>query len=170
MRHLFPALMLGLVLSACADKSVENSATGIGRVATIPQVYTMQQPLVHVQPTVKKTDTLLISEKVAVFINPDSSTIDKLKQEGSEEDFYVTANDYSYYMGTAQEFLDSVKVRVIDVEKEKFIKFVGSNKKRQLITISKQQDPWAIYFFDPPKKAKQVDMTAIEEEYKAYFK
>jgi hypothetical protein len=170
MRHLIPTIMLGLVLTACADNAAESSAAGIARVAVVPQVDTMQQPLVHVQPTVKRTDTLLISEKAAIFITPDSLRIEKLKQEGSEEDFNVTANDYLYYMGTAQEFLDSVKVRVVDVENEKFIKFVGSNKKRQLITISKQLEPWSIYFFDPAKKAKQVDMTAIEEEYKDYFK
>jgi len=118
----------------------------------------------------KRTDTLFINEKVAVFINPDSSRVEKQKKEGSEEEFYITANDYLYYMGTAREFLDSVKVRVIDVENEKVINFVSSTKQSQLITISKQPELWSIYFFDPAKKAKQVDMTAIEEEYEAYFK
>lgn len=73
-------------------------------------------------------------------------------------------------MGTAQEFLDSVKVPVIDVENEKFIKFIGSDKKSQTITINKLPELWSIYFFDPTKKAKQVDMTAIDEEYNNYFK
>jgi len=119
---------------------------------------------------VKANDTLVIEKKTAIFIRPNDARIDKEKKKGDEEGFATTANDYLYYMSTAQEFLDSVKVPIVDVSDEKFIRFGANNKKGQLIEVGKSPELWSIYLFEPGKKVKQVDMTMIEEEYESYFK
>jgi len=119
---------------------------------------------------VKVNDSLVIEKKAAIFIRPNAARIEKEKKKGDEEGFATTTNDYLYYMATAQEFLDNVKVPIVDVSKEKFIRFANNNKKGQLVEVSKLPELWSIYFFEPGKKAKQADMTMIEEEYGSYFK
>lgn len=116
------------------------------------------------------SDTLIVDKQAAVFIEPDSLRIEERKREIGEENFYTETDDYLYYTNRAREFLDSVKLTVLNAKGKKFIKFVRSDKTQQIINIKKLPDLWSIYFFDPKEKAKQVDITSIDEEYKIYFK
>jgi hypothetical protein len=170
MRYFFPIALLGLGLTACADNSPNDTTTRSEPAATVAKRDTAKQMPVSAPIVVKANDTLVIEKKAAIFISPNDARIEKEKQKGDEEGFAVTTNDYLYYMSTAQEFLDSVKVPIVDVSNEKFIRFTANNKKSQLIEVSKLPELWSIYLFEPGKNAKQVDMTMIEEEYGSYFK
>lgn len=176
MRHSTLAALLGLGLTACADNSLSSAtssskpADNIAELDTVAKRATAKQMPAIKQIAVKVHDTIVIRTKAAIFIRPNAARIEKEKRKGDEEGFATTANDYLYYMETAQEFLDSVKVPVVDVSKEKFIRLSANNKKSQLIEVSKLPELWSIYFFEPGKKAKQIDMTMIEEECKDYFK
>jgi hypothetical protein len=169
MRNIVSIAGLSLTLAACADNPQKYTTSILPQVATMPEIDTAKSilPTVHKSPL--NSDTLFITKQSAIFIRPDSFRIEEEKKKGNDEDFYVGANDYLYYMSTDQEFLDSVKVVVIDAENKKFIQFGGNNKKGQIINVSKLPELWNIYFFTPTKKAKRIDMTAIEEEYQAYF-
>ncbi len=170
MRYSLPFLLLGLGLTACADNSPGDTA-GSGPAAAVAKADNMQlQRVPTIAPVVKTNDTLVIKKKAAIFIRPNIARIDKERQKGDEEGFDITTNDYLYYMSTAQEFLDSVKVPIVDVSDEKFILFAANGKQGQLLKVDKLPELWSIYFFKPGKKAKQADMTMIEEEYKGYFK
>lgn len=170
MRYFIPIVLLGLGLTACADNSPGDTA-GSGPAAAVAKADTMQlQRVPTIAPVVKMNDTLVIKKKAAIFIRPNIARIDKERQKGDEEGFDITTNDYLYYMSTAQEFLDSVKVPIVDVSDEKFIRFMENNKKSHIIEVGKLPELWSIYLFEPGKRAKQVDMTMIEEECKDYFK
>jgi hypothetical protein len=115
-------------------------------------------------------DTLTITEKCAVFYSPDSAQIEKEKKLAGEEDFYTIADDAVNYSSDAHVFLDSVNLKTVDIDTQKVIRFISADKTQKLIKLSKRTDLWGIYFFDPKKKPRWVDMTDIEEEYKNYFK
>lgn len=115
------------------------------------------------------TDTLFVDERAAVFVMPGNSRIAKRKKEIGEENFQIGADDYAFYLNEAGTFLDSVKMKTIDTKYEKFIKFIGAGNRNEIVAIDKLPELWSIYFFDPAKKARQIDMIAIEEEYKNYF-
>ena len=170
MRYFVPIALLGLGLAACADNSPSDTANRSELGATVAKRDTAKQMPVSAPIAVKANDTLVIEKKAAIFIRPNAARIEKEKKKGDEEGFATTANDYLYYMATAQEFLDSVKVPIVDVRDEKFIRLTADNKKGQLIEVGKLPELWSIYLFEPGKKAKQVDMTMIEEECGSYFK
>ncbi len=115
-------------------------------------------------------DTLFVREQAAVFVMPDSSRIAKRIKEIGAQNFQIGADDYAYYLNEAGEFLDRVKIKTYDTNDKKVIKFIGANKTYEIIECNKLPELWSIYFFDPSKTARQIDMIAIEEEYKNYFK
>jgi hypothetical protein len=41
---------------------------------------------------------------------------------------------------------------------------------QQVVRLDTLPELWNIYLFDGKTKPKQIDMTAIDEEYKSYFK
>jgi hypothetical protein len=164
-------VLLSLTLASCSDSSHQDT-TSIRSTQgdTTFQTDTTHKILTASVATTANNDTLIVDKQAAVFIEPDSLRIEKRKKQIGEEDFYMGADDYLFYMNTAHEFLDSIKLTTLNAKEKKFIKFIRSDKTQQVIKLDKLPELWSIYFFDPTKKAKQVDMTLIDEEYKRYFK
>jgi hypothetical protein len=168
MRYTLKLIVLSLTLAACADGSYQDKTHNGSQVYAVTD--TMQKVMAVFQTKTINHDTLVVDKQAAVFVEPDSMRIEKEKKKAGEEDFYVVADDYMFYTSTAHEFLDSAKLTTLDASGKKFIKFISSNKTHQILNINKLPELGSIYFFDPTKKAKQVDMTVIGEEYKSYFK
>lgn len=164
-------VLLSLTLASCADGSHQDTTSiESSHSDTTIQIDTTHQTTNVPATNSAATDTLVVDRKAAVFIDPDSLRIEKQKKQVGEEDFYMGADDYLFYMNTAREFLDSVKLATLNAKDKKFIKFIRNDKTQQIIRLDKLEELWSIYFFDPTKKAKQIDMTMIDEEYKSYFK
>jgi len=163
-------LLFGLTLASCADSSKQDTNHNNSLIDTTLQVDTPQNKLLTAATSLTNFDTLIVDRQAAVFIEPDTFKIKKRKKEIGEENFYAGADDYLYYMNTAHEFLDSLKLTTFETKDKKYVKFVSSDKTYQVINLHKLPELWNVYFFDPSKKAKQVDMTVIDEEYKSYFK
>jgi hypothetical protein len=164
-------VLLSLTLSSCADSSHQDTTT----IESLPSDTTLQTDTAHPTMTMSETnsansDTLIVDRQAAVFIEPDSLQIERRKKLVGEENFYIGADDYLFYLNIAGQFLDSVKLTTLNAKDKKYLKFVGSDNSQQLIRLDKLDELWSIYFFDPTKKAKQVDMTTIDEEYKSYFR
>lgn len=164
-------VLLSLTLASCADGSHQDTTSiKSSQGDTTFQTDTANRTLTASATNSLNDDTLIVDRQAAVFIEPDRLQIEKRKKQVGEEDFYVGADDYLFYMNTAHEFLDSVKLTTLSAKDKKFIKFVHSDKTQKVIRLDKLDELWSIYFFDPTKKAKQVDMTIIDEEYKSYFR
>jgi hypothetical protein len=115
-------------------------------------------------------DTLIVIRKAAVFIQPDSLNIEVRKKAVGEKNFYAGADDYLYYINASHEFLDTNNVTILDANGKKYLKFIYDDKTHQTLKLDTLPDLLNIYFFIPSKKAKQIDMTIIVDEYKTYFK
>jgi hypothetical protein len=164
-------ILFTLTLASCADSSHQDTVINkSSQTDTALQTDTTQKPLRTTTTSSSTSDTLIVDRQAAVFIEPDSLQIEKRKKQVGEENFYAGADDYLFYMNTSHEFLDSVKLTTFNAKNKKFIKFIHSDKTQQVIKLDKLPELWNIYFFDPTKKAKQVDMTIIDEEFKSYFK
>ena len=163
-------VLLFLILASCDDSSHQDTTSiKSTRGDTTFQTDTTHKSLIASATNSANNDTLIVDRQAAVFIEPDSLKIESRKKQIGEEDFYTGADDYLFYMNTAHEFLDSIKLTSLNAKEKKFIKFIRSDKTHQVIKLDKLPELWSIYFFDPTKKAKQVDMTIIDEEYKSYF-
>jgi hypothetical protein len=113
-------------------------------------------------------DTLIIENTSAVIVSADSLQMEKRKKELGK-DFYAGADDYAFYLNETQKFLDSVKLKTIDCNGKKYLKFVYTDRSIELINLTNLDELWKVYFFSPSKKSVSVDMTMIDEEYKKYF-
>jgi len=119
-------------------------------------------------PTIN--DTLIVNSRAAVFITPDSLQMEERRKQVGEDNFQIGMDDYAFYMNEAYEFLSAEKMTILETTGKKYIKFLLKDKAPKLIQIEKLPELWSIYFFDPRKRAKEIDMINIKEAYKNYFK
>ncbi|HEY4967557.1 MAG TPA: hypothetical protein VII28_14225 [Puia sp.] len=122
------------------------------------------------EPKVENSDTLIIYKKAAVFFSPDTMQIAKRKMEIGEDNFYAGADDYLNYLQTSHDFLDSVKLLILDAKDKKYLKFIRYDKSQSIIKLDTLKELWGVYLFDPREKEKLAAMTTIDEDYKDYFK
>jgi hypothetical protein len=164
-------VLLNLTLAYCADKSQQDKTSiKTSQGDTTFQNDTTRRTLTASATNSFNTDTLIVDRQAAVFIEPDSLQIEKQKKQVGEEEFYTGADDYLFSMNTAHEFIDSVKLTTFSAKDKRFIKFINSDMTHQVIRLDKLDELWSVYFFDPTKRAKQVDMTIIDEEFRSYFR
>ncbi|MDI3321308.1 hypothetical protein [Pinibacter soli] len=154
--------LIVIVVASC------NEAANSGN-DKIDHADSMKKVATQVEKIVAISDTLIIDQTCAVIVTADSSQIAKRKKELGQ-DFYVGEDDYAFYLNETQTFLDSVKLKIIDCNGKKVLKFIYGDKKQELINLTKLDELWKVYLFDPKRKSKSVDMTMIDEEYKDYFK
>lgn len=110
----------------------------------------------------------VISFPCAVILFPDSLKIEKLKAEGSEEDFYTAADDWQYYIFTASHYLDSVKARIVrrsSTGKVKFRAIDGTTFSFDADSVS-----WGMLLFNGRTKPVDADITDIDVDYRRYMK
>lgn len=166
MKQIIKILILCSVLNSCVSGSEQDGERSLPRLDSIvPSVLSQKK-----KPFQLAGDTIIVCDRVAVIIEPDSARIERSKMEVGEEVFYVGADDYLFYLNKSSEFLDSLKLTIIDVKEEKFLKFVLNDKSYHVIKPDTLPDLWNIYLFDPSRKAQKIDMTMIEDEYKNYFR
>ena len=161
----FLTITLGLTIllfSSCSEtnnnKTESNEKTDTSKAISPPQ-----------GKIILNNDTLTVDKTCAVIVSADSMQIEKRKKELGD-DFYVGADDYAFHLSESQKFLDSVKLKMIDCNGKKFLKFIYADNRQELIPLTNLDELWKVYLFDPKRKSKSVDMTIIDEEYKNYFK
>jgi len=158
MRCILSIVVFSLTLAACNN----HSGTAKTKTGSLPQKFISGEAL--------NNDTLIINTVSAVFTEPDSLQIDARKKAAGDDDFYAGADDYMFHLNSAHEFLKSIKLKTVIAKDKKFIKFVSSDNTAHLIRLDTLPELWNVYLFDPKKKAKQIDITVIDEEYTSYFK
>lgn len=119
---------------------------------------------------VRLSDTLTIDGRSAVFFQPDSLQMEERMKKVGEKDFRAGADDYIYYINISAEFLEKQGLPVMNAKGKKYLKFVTSDKKVELVKLDTLSELWGMYLFDPEKKPHYADIVEIEEDYKNYFK
>jgi len=120
--------------------------------------------------TSKNTDTLVIRSKCALVYEPTEKNIEKRKKEVGEEDFYVGADDFLFYIYESTEFLKSKNVSIVTTEKDKILKFVSNNGRVVIKNLNSEKEMFGIYLFDPRKEPQKIDITATSEEFESFIK
>ena len=153
--HIFSGTyIIVLLLSAC-----QNSK---------PDKQNLQTDSVNNQSIVvaqNNVDTL-ITTPCAIFIEPTTAQIDSMKKIG-EENFYVAADDYVFYMSSAGDFLDSMKIKQIYRKSIGTIGFQTSSGK--LYKFNLNTFTWGLLLFNGKTAPLNADVTMVEEEYKPYM-
>lgn len=117
-----------------------------------------------------RIDTIVVKNQTAIIIEPTDKQIEKRKKEVGEEDFYIGADDYMWYLNESTETFRKNKLNVLNIKNGKTIKFEMENGNNAILELNGEDELWQIYLFDPKLKPKKIDMTDSENEYKTYFK
>jgi hypothetical protein len=158
-------LLLLLTFTSCSTNIKKQNKTNLQKPNIDSSIKANFTPVI-----VNNFDTLTIDQKAAVFYSPDTTQISKRKKEIGEDNFYAGADNYLNYLQTSHDFLDSVKLPILEAKDKKYLKFICRNKSQTVIKLDTLPELWGIYLFNPSKKEKLIDMTIIDEEYYSYFK
>jgi hypothetical protein len=158
-----------LTLISCHQK-VNNSEENLNSVTTIPGKKVENKKIENTETNKNKIDTIIIKNQIAIIIEPTDKQIEKRKKAVGEEDFYIGADDYMFYLNESTETFRKNKLQVLNIKNGKIIKFEMENGNNAILELNQEDELWQIYLFDPKLKPQKIDMTDSENEYKTYFK
>ncbi len=114
-------------------------------------------------------DTLVVNTNSAVVYQPDSVTIEKIKEKIGEDALSTLADDNSNYLSESVLQLEKMNIPVIYTEGKKIVKFVNKSGKPIIMRTDTISGMGNIYFYRGGKKPHQADITATEAEAKLYY-
>jgi hypothetical protein len=123
------------------------------------------------KPGSSYSDTIKISLPAAVFYNPDSLQLEKIKDITKPMIFESTMHDCFFQMRNSRMILKQyyAHIKIIEVKKARYLLFEKSDEKKEYVDLNFQNDPCGIIIFDGIKAPRMVDMTNIESELGFYF-
>ena len=115
-------------------------------------------------------DTISVKSQVAIIIEPTEKQIEERKNKVGEEDFYIGADDYMFYINESTKTFNKNNLKILNIKNDKIINFALENGNNAILELNDEGELWQIYLFDLKLKPKKIDMTDSENECKNYFK
>lgn len=157
------SVCLGLVISSCNQPAKKYEKTA-----------KPEHPLTKtfIKPPGSYNDTLEISYPAAVFYQPDSLQLLKIKAVADPGFYESSMHEYFYQMLTARIILKKTWpwLTIIESEKYRFLEFVHKNNTREYIDLDTKYDTHGLFVFDGKKPPLMVDMTNADTEISFYLK
>ena len=166
----YKSISLALFTLISCNQMVNNKEENLNTKTTISEKKVENKKIGNTETSKNKIDTIVIKNQTAIIIEPTDKQIEKRKKEVGEEDFYIGADDYMWYLNESTETFRKNKLNVLSIKNGKIIKFEMENGNNAILELNGKDELWQIYLFDPKLKPKKIDMTASENEYKTYFK
>jgi hypothetical protein len=172
-------LILALILFSCQtkrnDKSL-NQGNQISKSTVIKPTDTIHYDahlvldnfLTDVNPAEK--EITIINENCGVFVSPDSIQIARMKGKTDEEkeNFYIAADDNSFYQYKTHNYLDSMHVKCL-FPKTRYLKFLSEERTLIFDTKSNFSSGWMVILFSPDKLPRIIDFVSYKESYTNFF-
>lgn len=124
------------------------------------------------KPGSSYNDTLLINTPSAIFYNPDSIQLEKIKAVNKETVAESMVHDCFYQMRNARIVLKKYwpQIRIIETSKARYLLFAKKNQSKTYIDLNSKNDMCGIFLFDPQKEPEFIDMMNIDTALEFYFK
>lgn len=137
----------------------------------------LHEPILQLHDSIRKkpassfSDTLVISYPSAVFFNPDSLQLQKMKEISSKNEFESNMHDCFFQMRNARMVIKQYwpKIHIIETSTHKFLQFVKMNKTSTIIDLNTKGDMCGIFLFDGKKEPELTDMMNIDTFLGFYF-
>jgi len=114
-----------LIIISCTDSS-ENAITNQKNDSII------KKEIPQSGKKANSSNEAIVNENCVIFLWPDSTEIEKMKAENSEEDYNEIVADLTWYPGVAAEVLDSFKIKNISCDEEYIILRNSKNEETKL--------------------------------------
>ena len=124
------------------------------------------------KPESSFNDTILINTKAAVFYNPDSIQMEKIKQVNEKVIYDMLKHDCHYQMQNARKALIAhwPQIKIYDAIKTRYLLFIKADHSKVLIDLNDKNDICGLFLFDQKKNPVLADMPNIETVLNLYFK
>ena len=169
MKNYISVFLTLFTLISC-NQTVNQKEENLNSITTISEKKVSKKKINNTKSNKNGIDTVVIKNQTAIIIEPTDKQIEKRKREIGEEDFYIGADDYMWYLNESTETFRKNKLNVLNIKNGKIIKFEMENGNNAILELNGKDELWQIYLFDPKLKPKKIDMTDSETEYKTYFK
>ena len=146
-RSLFALLLPLIIVLSCADSSQKK----------IPEkANNKSQHNANRKPPSSYSDTIRIDFSAAVFYSPDSIQLEKIKATTESGPFNADMHEFEFLTKTARSALKKnyPNLKIVDVQKARFILFVKADNTSELIDLDTKNDPYGLFAFnrkDPPR-------------------
>lgn len=126
---------------------------------------------IHRKPPGSFADTITIDFPAAVFYNPDSIQLKKIKAIVDSMVFQSITHDCYYQMKNARNGLQKnwPGIIIVEIRNVRYIFFKQAGGGNEVIDLDAQNDPCGVFIFDGNKKALLADMMNMESELGFYF-
>jgi hypothetical protein len=123
------------------------------------------------KPASSYNDTLTITGKAAVFYEPDSLQLTRIKAVTEDWIYGGSMHEYEYQQKSANKLLkrDWPDVKVIRASNVRFLQFVRVDGKVDMIDLDQKNDPYGLFVFNRLKAPRQIEMTNAESLIPDYF-
>ena len=161
----FTLLVIQLVPS-CSDTgtSRKKETANEGPAETVPAAYK--------KPPSTFSDTLAINAKSAVFFNPDSLQLEKIRATTPKNMYESDVHNCFYQMRNARMVLKKYypRIHIIVTSKARFILFIKASKSKIYVHLDTKGDRCGIFLFKKKKDPELIDMMNIDTALGFYFK
>ncbi len=127
--------------------------------------------VINIKPSSSFSDTIVIDFPSAVFYNPDSIQLEKIKAITDTMIYESSVHEYFYQMKYSRNVIQKnwPWIKIIEIRNIRYILFKSTKGKAECIDLNTKNDFCGIFLFDDNKKPKQADMTNIDSELGFYF-
>src|SRR6185436_15252135 len=124
------------------------------------------------KPAASFNDTLVIDNISAVFFNPDSLQLDKIKAISKKENYETEVHNCFYLMRNARSVLKKnwPAIHIIETKTNRYLLFVKSDKSKTCIDLNSHGDMCGLFLFNGKKEPELADMMNIDTALEFYFK
>jgi len=159
---LFWFLMIVMLNLYCSDSSRQSNQDRKGSI---------NGKVSKRKPSASYSDTIEIKSPSAIFYNPDSVQLEKIRAITDTIIFESTIHDCFYQMRNARNSLQKnwPEIGIVEVSKARWIRLRLLEGTSEYIDLDSLNDPCGILLFDGHKKARLVDMMNIDTELGFYF-
>ena len=167
-KRLLPGWYLGwgiiLITTMCC------SCSGSPRQAAEEKSKTRNKNESH-KPKSSFSDTVKIIPPAAVFYNPDSLQLEKIKAITDPAVFESTVHDCFYQARNSRIVLKKYypDLAVTEVKNARYLQLVYADGKNDYFDLDGQDDPCGLIIFDGHQLPRVVDMMNVETELGFYF-
>ena len=138
----------------------------------IPEGITPEhQDTIRRKPPGSFSDTLTIHFPSAVFYNPDSLQLLKIKEITAKNDYETDVHNCFYQIRNARIVLKKYwpKIHIIETKNNRYLLFVKADKSKIFIDLDNKGDMCGLLLFDGKKGPELADMMNIETALGFYF-
>lgn len=133
---------------------------------------TISLPAPYKKPGSSFNDTLVVKSVSAIFFNPDSVQLDKMKTTMEKNIYETDVHNCFYQMRNARRVIKQFfpDVHIIETSTARYLVFVKEDKSRILFDLNTNNDMCGLFLFNKKKDPELVDMMNIDTFLEYYFK